>query len=107
MPLDLVHDIHPLTDFKRNTAEFAKQLKKTERPVVLTVNGRAEMVVQDAQSYQRLMERLERLETLAAIRQGLQDEDAGRVREAGEALEELRVKRGLPRANHRVGTSRR
>jgi len=69
--LDLSRDIHPLTDFKRNTAEFLSQLKTTGQPVVLTINGKAELVVQDARSYQRLLELAERLETIEAVREGL------------------------------------
>ena len=52
--LDLNRDIHPLTDFKRNTAAFLEQLRETGEPVVLTINGKAELVVQDARSYQKL-----------------------------------------------------
>jgi len=95
--VSLTEDIHPLTDFKRNTVDFLKQMQKTKRPVVLTVNGKAEIVVQDAASYQRLVERLERLETVAAIRKGQKDVDEGRVHNAREALEALRVKLGIPR----------
>jgi predicted transcriptional regulator len=54
------------------------------------VNGKAELVVQDAGSYQSLLERLDRLETVEAIRRGLKDVEEGRVRDAREALEELR-----------------
>ena len=43
--LNLSQDIHPLTDFKRNTSDFMNRMKKTRRPVVLTVNGKAELVV--------------------------------------------------------------
>jgi prevent-host-death family protein len=93
----LTQDIHPLTTFKRNTSGFVKRMKKTKRPVVLTVNGKAELVVQDASSYQSLLERLDRLETVEAIRRGLKDVEQGRVRDAREALEELRVKLALPR----------
>lgn len=39
--------------FKRDTAKIVRQLKKTGLPVVLTVNGRAELVVQDAESYRK------------------------------------------------------
>ena len=46
--IDLSRDIHSLTDFKRKTSEFMKQLKETGSPVVLTINGKAELVVQDA-----------------------------------------------------------
>lgn len=93
--LNLGEDIHPLTEFKRNTTGLVKQMKKTRRPVVLTVNGKAELVVQDANSYQRMLERLDRLEAVEAIRQGLQDVEEGRVRDARSALEDLRKKLGL------------
>lgn len=93
--LNLDEDIHPLTEFKRNTTGLVKQMKKTRRPVVLTVNGKVELVVQDANSYQRMLERLDRLETVEAIRQGLEDVEEGRIRDARSALEELRKKLGL------------
>jgi prevent-host-death family protein len=54
--LNLRLDIHPLTNFERNTADFVKQMKKTGRPVVLTVNGKAELVVQDARTYQDMLD---------------------------------------------------
>ncbi len=93
--VNLSEDIRPLTEFKRNTTGLVKQMKKTKRPVVLTVNGKAELVVQDARSYQRMLERLDRLEAVEAIRQGLQDVEEGRVRDARSALETLRTKLGL------------
>jgi hypothetical protein len=37
---------------------------------VLTVNGKAELVVQDAESDQQIVERLERLEAVEAIQRG-------------------------------------
>jgi PHD/YefM family antitoxin component YafN of YafNO toxin-antitoxin module len=33
-----------------------KQLKKSKRPVVLTVKGKAAAIVQDAEAYQRLLD---------------------------------------------------
>ena len=54
--MDLSRDIHPLTDFKKNTPEFLRQMKETGEPIVLTINGKAELVVQDAASYQKLLE---------------------------------------------------
>ena len=52
--LDISRDIHSLTDFKKNTSEFINQLKQTGEPLVLTINGKAELVVQDAAAYQKL-----------------------------------------------------
>ena len=79
-------DIDSLTNFKRQTATYLKQLHKTGTPVVLTVNGKAEVVVQDATAYRRLVERaaqVEREETVAAIREARRR--GSRTHEAGKA----------------------
>ena len=49
-----------------------RQLKKTGQPVVLTVNGKAELVVQDAASYQKLLEAQHKMETIEGIKRGLE-----------------------------------
>ena len=46
--LDITNDIQSLTTFRRRSGDFMKQLKKTKRPVVLTVKGKAAAIVQDA-----------------------------------------------------------
>lgn len=56
--MDLREDIHPLSDFRRRTTAFIRKLKETGRPMVLTLNGRPEVVVLDAASYQLLVDRL-------------------------------------------------
>ena len=53
-------DIGSLTEFQRNTQAHLKRLKRTGRPELLTVNGKAEVVVQNASAYQRLIESLEK-----------------------------------------------
>ena len=95
--VNLSQDIHPLTDFKRDTTGFMKRMKKTQRPVVLTVNGKAKLVVQDAESYQQVLDRLDRLEAVEAIRIGIDAAEKKQVRPARVALEELRGKLGIPR----------
>src|SRR5260370_33469294 len=77
--LNLSQDIHPLTGFKRKTSSFMNRMKETRRPVVLTVNGKAELVVQDAESYPQILDRLERLEAVEAIRLGIKAAEEGRV----------------------------
>lgn len=88
--LDLTNDIDSLSEFKRHTPEFIKRLKAEGRPVVLTVNGKAEVVVQDAASYQRLVEIAERVERMDALRASLEDMKAGRVSPAEDMLAEMR-----------------
>jgi prevent-host-death family protein len=62
-----LENIHPLTDFKRNVKQFIEQIKATKSPLVLTVNGKAEIVIQDASSFQEMVQRLEASE--AEVRQ--------------------------------------
>ena len=55
-----LEDIGSLTDFARNTKAHLERLRRTGRPELLTVNGKAEVVVQNAAAYQRLIELLEK-----------------------------------------------
>ena len=94
--LNLSTDIQSLTDFKRRTADFIEQIKETKQPLVLTINGKAELVVQDAVSYQELMELKERMETVEALRKSLESVHNGRTRSLEEVFEELRQKYEVP-----------
>ena len=90
--VNLKNGIESLTTFKRESATMLRRLHQTGEPVVLTVNGKAEVVVQDAVAYQRLAERAaqaDRAETVAAIRAGLADVEAGRTKPARAALRAL------------------
>jgi prevent-host-death family protein len=88
--IDLSRDIQSLSSFKRHTPDFLRQLRQTGEPVVLTVNGKAELVVQDAASYQKLIERAEQAEEREAIRAAVQELKAGQGIPAEEVLAELR-----------------
>jgi prevent-host-death family protein len=87
--IKLKNGIDSLSNFKRNTADFLRQLKKSGHPVVLTVNGKAEVVVQDAASYQRLLEISERLETIEALRPAIEEMRAGKGEPANIVFEQL------------------
>jgi prevent-host-death family protein len=89
-----LRDIYSLTDFQRKTREHIERLKETGRPEVLTVNGRAEIVVQDAESYERLLELVDRAEAIVGIRLGLDSMQRGEGRPASQALNSLRERKG-------------
>ena len=95
--LDITTDIQSLTTFRRRSGEFIKQLKKSKRPVVLTVNGRAAAVVQDAEAYQRLLDIAAGADLDGGIRQGLNDVKKGRRRPAREFFDEFEASHGLSR----------
>ena len=95
--LDITSDIQSLTTFRRRSGDFMKQLKKTKRPVVLTVKGKAAAIVQDAEAYQRLLDIAARADAEEGIRQGLDDIAHGRTRPAREVFDRIRLKHGIPR----------
>lgn len=63
--IDISRDIESLTTFKRNSTSLMKQLRKTGRPVVLTVKGKARAVLMDPQAYQEMSERLQSIESIS------------------------------------------
>jgi prevent-host-death family protein len=87
--INISRDIHSLTEFKRNTTEFLQRIKQTKHPLVLTVNGKAELVVQDAESYQELLDAAELVETLKGIKLGLEQMQQGQGKNAEEFFQEL------------------
>ncbi|HKM56343.1 MAG TPA: type II toxin-antitoxin system Phd/YefM family antitoxin [Isosphaeraceae bacterium] len=92
---DLGRDILSLTDFKKNTSSFVTQLKLTGEPVVLTINGKAELVVQDAAAYQKLRQAVEEARVIEGIRQGIEDMHAGRTLDLDEFKKHARTKHGI------------
>jgi prevent-host-death family protein len=93
--LDITKDIQSLTTFRRRSGDFMKQLKKSKRPVVLTVKGKAAAIVQDAEAYQRLLDIAARADSEEGIRQGLDDVAHGRTRPAKEVFDDIRRKHGI------------
>lgn len=89
------NEVESLTNFKRRTATLLKRMKKTGQPVVLTIKGKAELIVQDAASYQRLLDVLDRLEAIEGIERGLRDLDTGRVRPIEEVIKDMKSRHGL------------
>jgi PHD/YefM family antitoxin component YafN of YafNO toxin-antitoxin module len=88
-------NIQSLTNFKRYTNESLAQLKKTKSPLVLTVNGKAELVVLEADEFDALLERLEHADNVRAIQTGIDSFERGESRPAREALEDLKRKYDL------------
>jgi prevent-host-death family protein len=92
-----LREVRSVTEFQRNIKEYVGRLKDKKTPLVLTVNGRAELVVQDAESYQTMLDRLERAETLVAVRRGIEQFDRGEGIPLNKAEKQLRKKHGFSR----------
>jgi prevent-host-death family protein len=95
--IDRTESIDSLTNFKRNTAAFLDRLRDSGEPLVLTVNGEAKLVVQDAASYQQLLELIDRLQAVEGIQRGLQEMNDGKGKPLAEVDREIRKKHRIPR----------
>jgi prevent-host-death family protein len=94
--MKITRDIQSLSVFKRDTSKFMRQMKKTGQPIVLTVNGKAEMVVLDAKSYEEYLIDKDRRDSIASIRRGIADARAGRVTDSETFFKEFEEKYGIP-----------
>jgi len=92
--IDLAN-VHALSDFQRNAKKHIRRLKASGEPAVLTVNGQAEVVIQSAESYQKLLRDQELLESLRSISRGLDQAKRGEGRPMRQFLEELAKEHGI------------
>ena len=90
--MKISRDIQSLSVFKRDTAKFRRQLKKTREPIVLTVNGKADMVVIDAESYEDYLRERERLDIIANVNEAFEDIRHGRTKPAEDVFREFETK---------------
>jgi prevent-host-death family protein len=94
--LDITKDIQSLTTFRRRSGDFMKQLKRSKRPVILTVKGKAAAIVQDAEAYQRLLDIAAHADAHEGIRQGLEEARQGKGRDIEEFFADFEAKHGIP-----------
>jgi len=88
--MDAKKDIRSLTDFQRNAKAHLRRLKSTGRPEVLTVNGKAELIVQNAAAYE------ETLDVIRGIQRGLDEMAAGKGEPARKVLDRIRARNKIP-----------
>jgi PHD/YefM family antitoxin component YafN of YafNO toxin-antitoxin module len=62
-------NIHSLSEFRQNSRDYIDKMKSSGSPLVLTVNGRAELVVCETSTFQDLVDELADVkEELAKLR---------------------------------------
>jgi prevent-host-death family protein len=84
--INVAEDIHSFTTFKRNSSDLMKRMKKTGRPLVLTINGKAEAVLLDPTVYQVVADQLD---AVMRIRRGLDQAMRGEGRPVDEVFDDL------------------
>jgi hypothetical protein len=94
--LRVLTDLYPsrsLTDFQRNTKSHLKRLEATGRPEILTVNGKAGLIVQNAAAYADM------IDAIRGIQRGLDSMSASQGEPARKVLDRIRAKHKIPRAS--------
>lgn len=86
---------HSITDFQHNTKTFVEQITHSKIPIALTVDGSAQVVVADAASYQAMVDELEEMRFINAIREGEKAIAEGQTRPAEEFFTEMRARHGV------------
>ena len=89
-------DTHTLVEFHQKSPEFVEKLKATGEPLILTIDGKAELVVQSAGSYQKLLDIAEEARLLERIRISLAEAEMGLGQPVGEAFEQISRELNLP-----------
>jgi len=80
-------DIRSVTELKRNTREILNHLHATGRPVILTVNGRADSVLLDVRQYEKNLRAVNLAKLIAPAEQ---DVEKGKIRSAQDFLKEFK-----------------
>ncbi len=91
--MNLADDIRSVTDLKRHTREILDHVHATGRPVVLTVNGRADSVILDVAVYQKQLAAANMARLLAPAEN---QAATGTLREARDFLREFKHAHDLP-----------
>lgn len=87
MDINITDDIKSITDLKRDTNKILKQVHDTGRPIVLTVNGKAEAVLLDAKEYEKITNTLAMLKSLLVAENDIKE---GNVKDSDEFFREFR-----------------
>ncbi|MBP7709575.1 MAG: type II toxin-antitoxin system Phd/YefM family antitoxin [Rickettsiales bacterium] len=90
--LNIQNGIRSLSDFKQNSSEILRYIKKTHSPTVLTINGKAEAVLVDPKSYQDLIDKITLLESANKIKASLVEMENNEGISAKKAFKKLRKK---------------
>jgi prevent-host-death family protein len=94
MSISLSEDVKSLAEFERNPLKVVQQVHDTGRPVILTVKGKANVVVVDAATFER---RLRAVNLTHLLAEGEADVRAKRTRPASEFFSELRSEKKVSR----------
>ncbi|MEQ1606655.1 MAG: type II toxin-antitoxin system Phd/YefM family antitoxin [Pyrinomonadaceae bacterium] len=93
--MNITRDIQTLSEFKQNASKLVKQVQETGEPVVLTVNGKPAVVIQDVHSYQQMAD-AEYRDSVAVLKERMEYvKNGGELIPAEEVFSRISEKYGI------------
>ena len=90
-----IAQIHPVSDFVRNYKTYLDRIKLTKNSEVLTVNGKPECVLVDAEIYQLMSDAYEEARFVKAVNDGIESMNRGEGKPVEQAFGNIRKKLDL------------
>ena len=87
--MSIEEDIQPVTYLKNHSAEVLERINRTRRPMVITQNGKARAVLQDAKSYEETRRALGLMKLVA---QGEREVEQGKLVAQDDLLDRIEKK---------------
>ena len=88
--MKLSSQVKPISYLKAHAAEIVRNLAEQQEPIVITQNGKAKVVIQDIDSYEKTQQTMAMLKILAL---GIRQVEEGDVVPANEAIKRVRKRR--------------
>ena len=88
-------DIQTYSEVRANFADTLKRVRETHRPTFITNHGKTAGVLLSPEAFDELAEKAEFVETVASLRRGLAEAQAGKGRDFREARRDIASKLGL------------
>lgn len=87
--------VHPLSEFQRDTESYIRKVRETGEAAILTVDGEPEVVLQSASAYRESLADRELIEDLRGISRGLDQAKSGQGRPMRDLLREIADRHGI------------
>ena len=102
--MNIIDDIKPISFLKQKTSEIVNRVKTTKQPTFITINGNVELVIQDAESYQEMVNSMYSLSEndISKIKAGLKEVEEGKGISADEFFEKIKNKYGIQFMKYKV-----
>jgi prevent-host-death family protein len=86
--IELDQDIQPVSEFRKNAASFINRIQKEKRSIVLTQHGKSAAVLVDVSEYQRMVDKLDKMEDLLEAERQIARGEVFSHKEAKEKIKE-------------------